>query len=170
MIRAIFSLLTLAVASADMMFDMEAVRQPADFKTNLTTGGPYTYSQSAHHFWGMAYDGSNIDTTSACAGNTGDIKFLCVLMLDISFNVSLLANNLTTPNDVLLFYYNRFLQKQPIVPVHRKLRAAAPRHLHAGQHVHLQELPQQLPAVSVLVQQHVRPFRLSDPRRQLRLW
>lgn len=35
---------------------------------NTTTGGPYTYDQSAHHFTGVAYDGSYIDTTSACAG------------------------------------------------------------------------------------------------------
>jgi hypothetical protein len=35
---------------------------------NTTTGGPYTYDQSAHHFWGVAYDGSYIDTTAACAG------------------------------------------------------------------------------------------------------
>ena len=36
--------------------------------SNTTTGGPYTYSQKAHHFYGTAYDGSYIDTTGACAG------------------------------------------------------------------------------------------------------
>jgi len=29
---------------------------------NVSTGGPYTYSQSKHHFYGTAYDGSYIDT------------------------------------------------------------------------------------------------------------
>ena len=74
MIRALTCFLTFALASADLMFDMESPRQPADFKSNMTTGGPYTYSQSAHHFWGMAYDGSNIDTTSACCGASGSCR------------------------------------------------------------------------------------------------
>ena len=29
---------------------------------NVTTGGPYTYSQSKHHFTGTAWDGSYIDS------------------------------------------------------------------------------------------------------------
>ena len=74
MIRALSSLLVIAAsfAAADVFgeeYDKSA--KPADFKTNLTTGGPYTYSQSAHHFYGVAYDGSMIDTYGACAGNTG---------------------------------------------------------------------------------------------------
>jgi hypothetical protein len=28
----------------------------------LTTGGPYTYSQSAHHFYGVGYDETYINT------------------------------------------------------------------------------------------------------------
>ena len=35
---------------------------------NATVGGPYTYSQSGHHFYGAAYDGSNIDTYGCCSG------------------------------------------------------------------------------------------------------
>jgi len=41
---------------------------------NSTTGGPYTYSQSGHHFYGTAYDGSNIDTTGACCGQSGSCR------------------------------------------------------------------------------------------------
>jgi hypothetical protein len=41
-------------------------------KVNLTTpGGPYTYDISDHHFWGIAYDGSKIDTKSCCCGSAG---------------------------------------------------------------------------------------------------
>jgi hypothetical protein len=35
----------------------------------MTTGGPYTYSQSGHHFSGTGYDGTNINTYGACSGN-----------------------------------------------------------------------------------------------------
>ncbi len=41
---------------------------------NLTTGGPYTYSQSKHHFYGTAYDGTYIDTTSCCCGSAGSCR------------------------------------------------------------------------------------------------
>jgi hypothetical protein len=41
---------------------------------NLTTGGPYTYSQSGHHFYGTAYDGSYIDTYSCCSGQSGSCR------------------------------------------------------------------------------------------------
>lgn len=41
---------------------------------NVTTGGPYTYDISAHHFWGTGYDGSNIDTTGACCGQSGSCR------------------------------------------------------------------------------------------------
>jgi hypothetical protein len=41
---------------------------------NSTTGGPYTYSQSAHHFYGTAYDGSWIDTTGCCCGQSGSCR------------------------------------------------------------------------------------------------
>ena len=41
---------------------------------NSTTGGPYTYDISDHHFWGTAFDGSWIDTRSACCGSAGDCR------------------------------------------------------------------------------------------------
>lgn len=41
---------------------------------NLTTGGPYTYSQSGHHFYGTGYDGSYIDTRGACSGQSGSCR------------------------------------------------------------------------------------------------
>jgi len=41
---------------------------------NLTAGGPYTYSQRAHHFWGEAFDGTNIDTSAACCGAKGPCR------------------------------------------------------------------------------------------------
>ena len=41
---------------------------------NLQTGGPYTYSQSKHHFKGVAFDGSMIDTTGCCSGASGNCR------------------------------------------------------------------------------------------------
>ena len=41
---------------------------------NTMTGGPYTYSQSAHRFSGTAYDGSWIDTTGCCSGQSGSCR------------------------------------------------------------------------------------------------
>ena len=41
---------------------------------NLTSGGPYTYSQSGHHFYGAAYDGSYIDTYGCCSGQSGSCR------------------------------------------------------------------------------------------------
>eukprot|EP00428_Durinskia_dybowskii_P073268 CAMPEP_0170399488 /NCGR_PEP_ID=MMETSP0117_2-20130122/23984_1 /TAXON_ID=400756 /ORGANISM="Durinskia baltica, Strain CSIRO CS-38" /LENGTH=120 /DNA_ID=CAMNT_0010656159 /DNA_START=30 /DNA_END=389 /DNA_ORIENTATION=+ len=41
---------------------------------NSTTGGPYTYSQSGHHFYGTGYDGSYIDTRDACSGASGSCR------------------------------------------------------------------------------------------------
>ena len=43
-------------------------------KLNATTGGPYTYSQSAHHFYGVAFDGSYIDTYNSCAGANDECR------------------------------------------------------------------------------------------------
>jgi hypothetical protein len=43
-------------------------------KLNVTTGGPYTYDISDHHFWGVAYDGSKIDTKSCCCGSAGSCR------------------------------------------------------------------------------------------------
>ena len=41
---------------------------------NSTTGGPYTYSQSKHHFSGAGFDGSKIDTYGACSGAAGSCR------------------------------------------------------------------------------------------------
>lgn len=41
---------------------------------NLTTGGPYTYSQGSHHFYGTAFDGTYIDTKSCCCGSAGSCR------------------------------------------------------------------------------------------------
>lgn len=43
-------------------------------KLNVTTGGPYTYDISSHRFSGTGYDGSWIDTTSACSGQSGSCR------------------------------------------------------------------------------------------------
>ena len=43
-------------------------------KLNSTTGGPYTYSQSKHHFYGTGFDGSYIDTTGCCCGQSGSCR------------------------------------------------------------------------------------------------
>jgi len=53
--------------AADNQFICEDPPQPPSEKDktlvqlNSTTGGPYTYSQSGHHFYGVAFDGSYID-------------------------------------------------------------------------------------------------------------
>jgi len=73
-----FTLLTLlASACADQMFELEKTREPKRRQKdllNLTTGGPYTYSQSGHHFYGTAYDGSYIDTYGCCSGQSGSCR------------------------------------------------------------------------------------------------
>jgi hypothetical protein len=76
--KLLFSLFALfASNNADLMFDYEKTREPVRSQKdmlNLTTGGPYTYSQSAHHFYGNAYDGSYIDTYGCCAGQSGSCR------------------------------------------------------------------------------------------------
>jgi hypothetical protein len=62
---------------SDNMF-LETPAPPTDMKdtANLTTttGGPYTYSQSQHHFYGTAYDGTYIDTYGCCSGQSGTCR------------------------------------------------------------------------------------------------
>jgi len=41
---------------------------------NLTTGGPYTYSQAGHRFSGQGFDGTMIDTSAACSGQSGSCR------------------------------------------------------------------------------------------------
>jgi hypothetical protein len=62
-------------ATADFMY--RTATDPYDTtRVNLTTttGGPYTYSQSAHRFSGTAYDGTYIDTTGCCSGQSGSCR------------------------------------------------------------------------------------------------
>eukprot|EP01040_Poterioochromonas_malhamensis_P006569 gene6569-7073_t len=74
----IFCALLLA-AMADNLFD-EKYSQPMGerdmtlAKLNVTTGGPYTYDISSHRFYGYGYDGSWIDTTTACSGQSGTCR------------------------------------------------------------------------------------------------
>ena len=74
-LMALFSL-----AMGDFNFKVEGPFAPRGDKEivlaalNSTTGGPYTYSQSGHHFYGAAYDGSYIDTTGCCSGASGSCR------------------------------------------------------------------------------------------------
>lgn len=81
--RGILFLATLLFSSVngDNMFTYnKPAEKPTDKKDfsenylNATTGGPYTYSQSQHHFYGTGYDGSWIDTYSACSGQSGSCR------------------------------------------------------------------------------------------------
>lgn len=70
-------LASLAVVSADFMFSYDAKDTKDPLSNNLlnaTTGGPYTYSQSNHRFSGTSYDGTNIDTTGCCSGQSGSCR------------------------------------------------------------------------------------------------
>ena len=42
--------------------------------TTVGTSYLYTYSQSGHHFYGPAYDGTYIDTTGCCSGQSGSCR------------------------------------------------------------------------------------------------
>lgn len=76
--KLLFGIFALFVSNnADLMFENDKPREPVRSQKdmlNLTTGGPYTYSQSAHHFYGNAYDGSYIDTYGCCAGQSGSCR------------------------------------------------------------------------------------------------
>lgn len=63
-----------SAAATKTFHPSEADRKGKALSLNTTTGGPYTYSQSNHHFFGTAYDGSYIDTTSACAGANDECR------------------------------------------------------------------------------------------------
>jgi len=69
----------LLYVKADNMFDEKYILPEGDkertlAKLNSTTGGPYTYSQSKHHFYGTGFDGSYIDTTGCCCGQSGSCR------------------------------------------------------------------------------------------------
>lgn len=80
---AILFLTGLSLTHADFMFKGNLREEPSTDEIektkyanvlNMTTGGPYTYSQSGHHFHGTAYDGSNIDTYGCCSGQSGSCR------------------------------------------------------------------------------------------------
>ena len=76
--RTIISILAaffVASSSADFMFSADKLPPKLDANLyNATSGGPYTYSQSAHHFYGTGYDGSYIDTTGCCSVQSGSCR------------------------------------------------------------------------------------------------
>lgn len=78
-VKVLFNMFSLfaCYSTADNMFDYNKTPEPPA-ETNLTlrtaVGGPYTYSQSGHHFYGTAYDGSYIDTYSCCSGQSGSCR------------------------------------------------------------------------------------------------
>ena len=63
--------------NGDFMFSYdnknEYIESPST-NTTVTTSYLYTYSQSGHHFSGPAYDGSKIDTTGCCSGQSGSCR------------------------------------------------------------------------------------------------
>jgi hypothetical protein len=77
MFKQLFALFLLFCAAfADNMFFMNETRpiETDPVKLGATTGGPYTYSQSGHHFTGTGYDGSYIDTRGCCSGQSGSCR------------------------------------------------------------------------------------------------
>ncbi len=74
---AFFALVLVAV-KGDFNYPVDKKPEPLSQKDmtlislNVSTGGPYTYSQSQHHFYGTGYDGSYIDTYGCCCGQSGN--------------------------------------------------------------------------------------------------
>ena len=80
---AIFLLFSLTNnnVKGDFMFSYDNKNEyfePLALKSSLnTTVGAsylYTYSQSGHHFYGPAYDGTYIDTSGCCSGQSGSCR------------------------------------------------------------------------------------------------
>jgi hypothetical protein len=72
-IISLFSLILLSVSSNNIK--KETLNSTDKLlNSTITTGGPYTYSQSKHHFYGNAYDGTYIDTTGCCSGQSGSCR------------------------------------------------------------------------------------------------
>jgi hypothetical protein len=73
-VNIILILSMIGCAFSDFMFDYNAPKQlSTDMKDllNLTTGGPYTYSQSGHNFYGTCYNCTYIDTYGCCSDQSG---------------------------------------------------------------------------------------------------
>jgi len=81
---ALFLLTSFSNINGDFMFSYdnknEYFEPDPDTSSSLrgsqlnTTSYVYTYSQSGHHFYGPAYDGSNIDTGCCCSGQSGSCR------------------------------------------------------------------------------------------------
>ena len=76
---SLFLLFSLSNVKSDYMFSYDNKNEYFEPETNLrgalnTTSYLYTYSQSGHHFSGPAYDGSYIDTTGCCSGQSGSCR------------------------------------------------------------------------------------------------
>lgn len=85
MFRQLFATLFLlfSFVKGDFMFsydnkneyiEPESSSLRGSLNTTVTTSYLYTYSQSGHHFSGPAYDGSYIDTTGCCSGQSGSCR------------------------------------------------------------------------------------------------
>jgi hypothetical protein len=67
--------LMFSLADGDFMFSYDNKNEYFDAPSvNSTTSYLYTYSQSGHRFSGPAYDGTNIDTTGCCSGQSGSCR------------------------------------------------------------------------------------------------
>ena len=70
--------LLFSFVNADFMFSYDNKNEyfePLALKASLnTTSYVYTYSQSGHRFSGPAYDGTYIDTTGCCSGQSGSCR------------------------------------------------------------------------------------------------
>ena len=70
--------LLFSFVNADFMFSYDNKNEyfePDTLKGSLnTTSYVYTYSQSGHRFSGPAYDGTYIDTTGCCSGQSGSCR------------------------------------------------------------------------------------------------
>jgi hypothetical protein len=67
--------LMFSLANGDFMFSYDNKNEYFESPSvNATTSYLYTYSQSGHRFSGPAYDGTNIDTTGCCSGQSGSCR------------------------------------------------------------------------------------------------
>jgi len=80
MFRQLFAtvFLLFSFVNADFMFSYDNKNEyfePDTLKGSLNaTSYVYTYSQSGHRFSGPAYDGTYIDTTGCCSGQSGSCR------------------------------------------------------------------------------------------------
>ena len=71
----LFLIFSLTNVNGDFMFSYDNKNEYIEPSSLLnTTSYLYTYSQSGHHFYGPAYDGTYIDTTGCCSGQSGSCR------------------------------------------------------------------------------------------------